>query len=1088
MFRPPTARARHRRLATRAAIALSLVGTSLALALPAQANEPAAPARPQGPCDIYAAGSTPCVTAHSTTRALSASYNGPLYQVLRTSDRAVKDVGIVAPSAGPVPDAGGYADAAAQDAFCASTLCLITVVYDQSGKGNHLYQAPPGTFRGQEVGGYNTLSIADMAPVTVSGHKAYGVYIMPGMGYRNNDASYLAKDDEPQGIYMVFDGTHFDSGCCFNYGNTSTNSRAVGTGTMDTVYFGTATAWGKGRGPGPWIMSDMEAGLFSGYNAGVNEADPTIDSWRFVTGSVNGGGGNQWDLRGGNAQDGALSTFYSGPRPGSLTNSTYFPMHRRGAVQLGNGGDNGNGSAGTFYEGVMTAGYPTDASVQAVQANIVAAKYEVQRLSLSRATTFTPGSTQSVTETFTNTTGSRATDVELNLATPNGWKALVSGTSNTSATFSAVEPGASVQATFTVTAPTTIGAGYLSGKAVWTSPTLGGGQSTSIAQAVRNVLPVKINEVRFRTSSNATDQFIELYNPTGVGIDISNWTLTNTPGQSAATLLATIPASTTLAAGGTYLLGLSGSGLAAPANPGATTINVRSTTGFAVGQQIDIDTGSGRETRVVQALGTAATAPTTLFVPVTTGPWLTIPAGSTNVPVTSAAGFEVGQKIAIDSATNYELATVTEVGKAATQTTLSAVAAAGASNIKVAANANMTVGDKLTIDAGEYKEVVTVAEIGTTGVNGTGVTLTTPLQFNHRSAVDVSDRGTGISFSPATSRAHSSGVSVQALGSGITLDTAVNTGHPLGTAIVDPQVTTAGYQGSPSPDQWFGGALSVSAGSIALRDATGAVVVDAMVYGSQQSSSSGNGTITSPELATMEADQGGGGCIVVVAGAAAGPGRSNTRAPDGKDADSLCRDFVTSTAPSPGVARPVVTATAAPVNWGTAATVTVTVSAGGKPALGTVELREGDTARGTATLSANRATFTLPAGLAAGSHELTALYSGSDTLSAAQGTVTLTVNLPPAWTATKIYNTGDKVSLDGKVYLASWWTQNQKPGDPNGPWQELALTEDGRTIWTASRIFNAGDQVSYDGHSYEGKWWTRNQAPGDPYGPWKLLS
>src|SRR4051812_28047292 len=65
--------------------------------------------RPQGPCDIYAAAGTPCVAAHSTTRALSAGYNGPLYQVMRQSDGKMQDIGIVQPSAS---DAGGYADAA----------------------------------------------------------------------------------------------------------------------------------------------------------------------------------------------------------------------------------------------------------------------------------------------------------------------------------------------------------------------------------------------------------------------------------------------------------------------------------------------------------------------------------------------------------------------------------------------------------------------------------------------------------------------------------------------------------------------------------------------------------------------------------------------------------------------------------------------------------------------------------------------------------------------------------------------------------------------------------------------------------------
>jgi hypothetical protein len=84
-------------------------------------------------------------------------------------------------------------------------------------------------------------------------------------------------------------------------------------------------------------------------------------------------------------------------------------------------------------------------------------------------------------------------------------------------------------------------------------------------------------------------------------------------------------------------------------------------------------------------------------------------------------------------------------------------------------------------------------------------------------------------------------------------------------------------------------------------DASGVVVVDAMVYGSQQSNSSANGTIASPELATLEGDQGKGGCIVVVPNAAGGFGpaaaasvanRSVGRFPDGLDTDSLCTDFL----------------------------------------------------------------------------------------------------------------------------------------------------------------------------------------------------
>src|SRR5262249_20579930 len=52
------------------ACAFALTGVMLALAVPAQAASQAPPARPAGPCDIYAAAGTPCVAAHSTTRAL----------------------------------------------------------------------------------------------------------------------------------------------------------------------------------------------------------------------------------------------------------------------------------------------------------------------------------------------------------------------------------------------------------------------------------------------------------------------------------------------------------------------------------------------------------------------------------------------------------------------------------------------------------------------------------------------------------------------------------------------------------------------------------------------------------------------------------------------------------------------------------------------------------------------------------------------------------------------------------------------------------------------------------------------------------
>ena len=337
------------------------VGVAAALVLggliEASAVAGSAGAAVQGPCDIYAAGGTPCVAAHSTTRALYGSYDGHLYQVRRSSDGKTADIKPLT--------AGGMANAAAQDSFCANSRCVITVVYDQSGHGNNLTQAPGGG----AAGGPDNLANAVAAPTTLGGHKAYGVYVAPGTGYRNDHTSGIATGDRPEGEYAILDGTHANGGCCFDYGNAETSARDTGNGHMEAIYFGTSKVWGYGTGTGPWIMADMENGLFSGANHGYNVYDPTI-RYRYTTAIIKGEAGH-WSIRGGNAQSGALSTFYSGARP----SGGYNPMHKEGAILLGIGGDNSKGSAGTFYEGVMTSGYPSDATENAVQANITAAQY-----------------------------------------------------------------------------------------------------------------------------------------------------------------------------------------------------------------------------------------------------------------------------------------------------------------------------------------------------------------------------------------------------------------------------------------------------------------------------------------------------------------------------------------------------------------------------------------------------------------------------------------------------------------------------------------------------------------------------------------
>ncbi|MFC7647534.1 carbohydrate-binding protein [Streptosporangium lutulentum] len=84
-----------------------------------------------------------------------------------------------------------------------------------------------------------------------------------------------------------------------------------------------------------------------------------------------------------------------------------------------------------------------------------------------------------------------------------------------------------------------------------------------------------------------------------------------------------------------------------------------------------------------------------------------------------------------------------------------------------------------------------------------------------------------------------------------------------------------------------------------------------------------------------------------------------------------------------------------------------------------------------------------------------------------------------------MYNTGDTVTYQGSTWRAMWWTQNQKPGDPNGSWEQIETAADGTAVWTASRVFNTGDVVTYKNKKYKAQWWTRNQVPGQPFGPWQ---
>jgi len=926
------------RLVALLAFALVLPVTIMIVAMTV-APKPVA-ARPEGPCDIYAAGGSPCVAAHSTTRALYKAYNGPLYRVLRRSDGKSRDIGVVQPTA---TDGGGYADAAAQDAFCANTTCYITTLYDQSGKGNTLTQAPRGAFLGPAMGGFNNIPIADMAPISIMGHKAYGIFIIPGMGLRQNDAKGTAVDDQAEGQYWVINGLHYNNGCCFDYGNAETDSRDDGDGTMETTYYGNSTGWYHGPGAGPWVMTDQENNLVGCVNANANDkgCNLPIINWRFVTAMADGEP-HHWRSQGGDAQRGDLQTMYDG---GRITNdrNSYDPMRKQGAILLGNGGDNSNSSQGTFYEGAMTAAgtFPTKETEAKIQANVVAAMYNTQAVSLTAENagntpaglqTFALASSQNSTVTYTNTTGAPVKGVTLSVGVPVGWTAA------TPKKFASVAPGESVSATFKITSGPVAFNGNLVAKATW------GTRTETGIEKVRNVSPVKINEFRISDGSdNTTNSFVELYNAGKTAVDISNWSFNEHPTQMPIFSSVKIPAGTKIAPKGFYLLGLSNSALAVAAKKGESTVYVRTTTGMSVGDAVKI----GNETHKIASIGApepeAAPAAgqfggggrqpgpagsTVIWQPLPEGPVITLPAGSKNIPVVSVNGFKVGQKMAIgygakypaiaEGTEKYEIVTITSVGKPGTQAYLAVDAKAGTTNLKMSSVANISVGDKIRLDIdskGHGIETVTVTKVGTQSSRspgrgpftpaedaGTGIDISAPLKYNHAANMPYSVNGTGITFEPATTVAHSSNEPVLSLNNSITLDKPLANDQAIDAIVYDAKVKNAGYQGDKAPNQWFGGpALSAAAGNMSIRDAAGNVV-DALNYGgvvdpwlaegyqagSGPGTGSGGSFVASP---AMGAGRGGGGFRP--GGAVVDqPNRSAGRYPDGADNDDNRNDFM----------------------------------------------------------------------------------------------------------------------------------------------------------------------------------------------------
>jgi hypothetical protein len=319
------------------------------------------------PGDIAAAAGTPLVAAHSVTRALFAAYSGKLFKVHRASDGKTQDIGTVS--------AGGVVDSNALSAFCSGTTCTVARLYDQTTNGNDLWQ---DTVTNQPSVGSWTAADSTQYPLVVS--KGY-------QWLRNRtQTKAIPAGSNPQTEYFVVHGDYAGraagtNGCCYDYGNMENHIGDDGPGTMSALYFGDATDWTRGAGNGPWVMLDMENGVFAGggsiaiLNAGpasVNAQDPSLKyaSPNIITGLAKTDGKTTFALKYGNASSGTLSVAWSGSLPTNKNPDSYIPLRQQGGISLGEGGDGSAMGTGGFSEGAIIAAETSDATDDAIQANL----------------------------------------------------------------------------------------------------------------------------------------------------------------------------------------------------------------------------------------------------------------------------------------------------------------------------------------------------------------------------------------------------------------------------------------------------------------------------------------------------------------------------------------------------------------------------------------------------------------------------------------------------------------------------------------------------------------------------------------------
>ena len=141
---------------------------------------------------------------------------------------------------------GGFADIAAHEKFCSAGDCVISHVFDQSPHHNHLSQRI-STVSGKRVVHKMVNASRHKIGVRDGAAEVYGMWFDPGFGYNVDFTRGVARGNEPESLFAVMSGTHYNGECCFDYGNSENTITANGdynSGAMEAICASYSTVFG----------------------------------------------------------------------------------------------------------------------------------------------------------------------------------------------------------------------------------------------------------------------------------------------------------------------------------------------------------------------------------------------------------------------------------------------------------------------------------------------------------------------------------------------------------------------------------------------------------------------------------------------------------------------------------------------------------------------------------------------------------------------------------------------------------------------------------------------------------------------------